>query len=451
MLWQEDQALPQLATALDSTAMQKVWQEVWAYLAGTHVTACQIERVKYRPGASCIVSYLVVVAQPGVTPYAQRLCAYLYPPGQSLVHWDKAQPGVLPSSDPGLTLFHLPALEMVVRVFPNDRKLTALAALTDAQTLQAELLPPLIAAQWGAGWQINRVRAEVAQYFPEHNCMVRVETDISQPETANCQGVTFYAKTYYNQAGAETHRLMQALWESTERRAGYLAMAQPLAYDAQRRILWQRGVSGETLLAYEPQPALFTRYLAQAARMVASLHQIGITPLRAATRIDWVSKLQAIGPLLAQIWPDGQARSAALLDHLLRYATAHAAEPVALLHGDLHLQNFLIAGNQPVIIDLDDLALGSPWQEVGSFLAGLHYRGLRNETPLEQVEAQIATFCQHYAAGVPWLLPAATLRWYTASALLIERVARLTSRLTKGDVTTVIQLFERAEALSQGL
>lgn len=451
MLLPDDAALPHLPSALDPAIMQAAFQSNWAPVAGVRITACQIERVKYRPGESCLVSYLLQLDHPTAGLQEQRFCAYLYPPGQSAAHWAKAQAGIQTAPRWGPALCHWPTCEMVLRAFPNDRKLTTLAALTDPHTLQHQLLPPLVAAHWGAGWQIGPVQTQVAQYFPEHNCMVRVTAKITEPGAAQQQQLLLYAKSYYNQAGAETNQLMRALWASEARRTGRLVMAQPLAYDAERKILWQRGVPGETLLAYENQSAAFAHYLAQAAQLVATLHQQPLRPSRTQNQVDWAGKLQAVGAVLARIWPEGEARFRALVDRLLQQPPPHAAEPVALLHGDLHLQNFLGSAGQLALIDLDDLTLGSPWQEVGSFLAGLHYRAIRNGTPGAEVAPLAATFCQHYAAHAPWSLPPAALRWYTASALLTERVARLISRLTKGDLDAVIQLVARAEAISAGM
>src|SRR5690606_19610563 len=81
---------------------------------------------------------------------------------------------------------------------------------------------------------------------------------------------------------------------------------------------------------------------------------------------------------------------ASVVDRLLHLAAQLEQQPVVLVHGDLHLKNFFVDGNQIALIDLDDLRLGSPWQDIGSFMAALHYRGLLAGTSTTETERAAA-------------------------------------------------------------
>jgi aminoglycoside phosphotransferase (APT) family kinase protein len=119
-------------------------------------------------------------------------------------------------------------------------------------------------------------------------------------------------------------------------------------------------------------------------------------------------------------------------------------QPVALLHGDLHLQNFFVENDQVALIDLDNLCKGSPWQEIGSFIAALHYRSLVAGTSVAEITNAIDHFCYRYANSVSWPASSAALAWYTAAALVNERAFRTISRLQSGGLFIIEAILERA-------
>jgi aminoglycoside phosphotransferase (APT) family kinase protein len=127
-------------------------------------------------------------------------------------------------------------------------------------------------------------------------------------------------------------------------------------------------------------------------------------------------------------------------------------EPSATLHGDLHLQNFLVdesapAGQRVALIDLDNLSTGSPWRDLGSFCAGLYYRGLVEGVPQVLIQHAIDTFCAAYAQVAPWPLEPQAIGWYTATALLNERAFRTISRMKQGRFDLLDDLIRLASAL----
>ena len=144
-----DAALPQLATVLDIAAMRAIFQAV--YFTGEHsgteiqtvplrqtdrrvfqLQACQIERVKYKPGRNCLICYRLQFYDPQTGARDEQiLSARVYPLGRSASRFRKAQARLLVQPKIGPPLLHLPALGMVAWGFPNDRKLTGLGRLMD--------------------------------------------------------------------------------------------------------------------------------------------------------------------------------------------------------------------------------------------------------------------------------------------------------------------------------
>ena len=77
--------------------------------------------------------------------------------------------------------------------------------------------------------------------------------------------------------------------------------------------------------------------------------------------------------LLARVRPDVADDAQALAERLGERRTVPGS---ALLHGDVHLKNGLLAGDQVHLVDLDQCARGHPAADIGSLLAALRHRRL---------------------------------------------------------------------------
>jgi aminoglycoside phosphotransferase (APT) family kinase protein len=221
-------------------------------------------------------------------------------------------------------------------------------------------------------------------------------------------------------------------------------MAQPLGYDPAQKILWQQGLAAVPLQEYRLDSPAFHHRLGQAGQAIAALHQAPVVCNRSVHLRDSVTKLQEMQQLLPQVLPACRTLVDRVVERLVHQAEQLEPQPVALLHGDLHLKNFLIVDDQVALVDLDDLRQGSPWQDIGSFLAALHYRGLLDETPLAAVEQAIQCFCRCYLERVPWPESQLAVDWYTAAALVNERAFRAVTRLQSSRLDVLDLLLARA-------
>ena len=146
-----DSVLPQLRTVLDARAMSAVLGRCLAAgSAPIDITACEVERVKYRPGRNCLVGYRLELRDPSTgASREQRLCAGIYAHEAAQARYAAAL-GHAPAMSAGVPAVSLiEPLDMVVWVFPHERKLGALPAMTDGERLRETLLPPVVAARWG--------------------------------------------------------------------------------------------------------------------------------------------------------------------------------------------------------------------------------------------------------------------------------------------------------------
>ena len=449
-----DQTLPQLQVALDPLMMQLIFQNLLVTdNAAIHVDSCIVERVKYKAGEKCVISYLLHLYD-GANDccHEQRLATRLFPAGLSAARYQKALCEPVTPPRYGKAVTHLPELGMVLWAFPNDRKIATLPHLMATARQENDELATIVQKLWGETYQIVQHHHRLVHYVPEHTCTVCVELQVAPPPVlpaALPTKLTLFGKAYYNDDGAETYRLMTLLWAKPR---CSLRIAQPLAYDPQTRILWQKGLLGQTLSRYPLGSPAFAIFLTEAAQTVASLHGATLPCTRQSHLAEWTAQLQNIQQMLKTVHPASQNAVAVLVTALLRQAPIGRLEPSATLHGDLHLQNFLVdesapAGQRVALIDLDNLSTGSPWCDLGSFCAGLYYRGLVEGVPQALIQHAIDTFCAAYAQVAPWPLEPQAIGWYTATALLNERAFRTISRMKQGRFDLLDDLIRLASAL----
>lgn len=466
----DDPALPHLGVALNEAEMASRFQTLlFAPLqraglhfsgqqnrAGRHqVEQCHVERVKYKAGQKCLINYVLQICDlQSHQRSEQRLSTRLFPQGESRARYHKALAEPLVAPQFGQPVMHLPELEMVLWSFPNDRKISGAASLMALPPDHVAQLRQAVAEQLHA--QIVEVGTpELVHYVPEHTCTARLQMTLQPREKSAEQPciATLFGKAYYSDEGAESWRLMRALWKSEPRRRGQLKIAQPIAYLPEERILWQHGLNGRTLLTFRLDGEEFATLLCEAAQTVAHLHSTQLSCSRMGQLAEWLETLTNMLPLLAASRPELHERAAALVDQLIAMSSGLADAPTATLHGDLHLQNFFVdvkcvVGERVSLIDLDNVSSGSPWRDLGSLFAGLYYRAIVDGVDATHIAHLIDRFCSVYVQHSPWPLDRRAIVWYTATALLGERVYRTLTRVKSGRFQMVDELVAQAAILA---
>lgn len=460
----QDPQLPALPQALDPQVMQVKFQEL--LFGGTDhrqpsspkerytVAKCEIERIKYRAAEKCVISYRLQIHDERTGQDTSHwFCARVFPVDVAESRYHKALREPLTPPRFGHAVMFLSALEMVIWAFPNDRKIAGVPKLITAAAGQNDTLATLVDNGWTDSRRLRSHQYKLIHYVPEHTCTVRVDLTVA---TGSAEHVTsIFGKAYYNDEGAETFRLMQRLWHSPTCQNGHLRIARPLAYETANKILWQSGLPGRTLLTYELGSAHFDQLLVAAAQTVAQLHASLLPCARITTQQEYIDLIAPRTTLTSNLCPH-LTREVMLLSQSLRHlAPLVCQEPTATLHGDLHLQNFFVdeaapAAQQIALIDLDNLSIGSPWRDLGSFVAGLYYRSLVDGVSQPRIQVSIERFLDSYATQVPWRFDRRAVDWYTAASLLNERTFRAISRLKEGRLAMVDDFIRIANAVLVG-
>jgi len=447
-----DALLPQLAVIMDPESMKARLQDQLFDSPQERdrfrIRHCEITRARLKPGSSCMVSYRLEIEDRTTRETGEQiLCGRACAEGQSRSQWEKAQARSLVQPRFGRALIYLPELEMILWGFPNDRRMDTLPTLVDSDSFMSVILPKLLASHLGNEWKVIGANRTLVHYIGEHRCMVRIEATVGHQGDDRQQNVTLFQKTYHDNKGEETSRVMHQLWQSEARRSGQLVIAQLVSYDSSLKTLWQLGFKGTSLGSWDIDSPEFLPFLEEAACQLAALHNTSITCTRSRTLADLVANLTPVMPALIRCRPS----CAPVLDPLVTRLSAQAdrmpEEPRVTLHGDLHLGNVFVNDGHVALIDLDSVRTGSPLVDLGSLIAGLHYLGIQRRRSAEGCHRLVEPFLRTYQANVSWAVHPQMLSWYVAAPLL-TRAYRCVRKLKPGRMDLIDDLVTRAQQIT---
>ena len=443
-----DPALPQLARALDGAAMAQVFG---AALRGMQVESCAVDRVKYRPGRNCSVSYVLALRdERRGCDVEQRVAARFCCGGDAARRHRKALGLATLASAAGPALTHLPALDMLAHWWPNDAKLDAPAWLHDDARLRHHGLDAVVAALTGGCGRWVAHRVSLVQYVPEARVCARVELHLRPAPGAPVMTHTLYAKADTARNGAATQALLLALQNSPAQADGRLRTPQPVLWHAATGLHWQLAVPGRALLDVDPRVGPATS--AHVGAQLAALHATKVPLARTMTITSWREAPRRVAELLGRVEP-GLAPQLTRLVGLLEAGArgrmeALAREPAVTLHGDLHPRNIVLDGPALAFIDLDDACAGPAVIELGAWVGDALYRVLLAAESSSQAAPPWRAFIAAYEHASGRAVDESLLAWSTAHHLLCQRAYRCVANLKPGRFEAVPQLLALAESIA---
>ena len=457
-----DLRLPNLGILLEAARMKKVFQEALfecysdplGMKPGYNVPEiidCRIDWVKYKPGKNCTASYLLTVNDHWTHRFMeQRLYARAYPPGESQSRFGRERLKKLIIPVAGRPLVHIPEFDMIAWVFPNDRKLNGLQMLLNQDYLRKDLLPEIISAKLGHEYKIENLTHKVVHYVPEHTCTARLDIYVRNRKTKAGKPYRIFAKTYYDNEGASTYKIMTKLWNLDTDVSVPKEVAEPLGYFSEYRILFQENLPGGPLSEAEWNGPSFLGLVKKAGATVARLHNTNITCSRSIGYHHWLNRLKAVQQTLIRAQPSINKVLKPLVRSLQIQADQLGDPPSAVLHGDLHFKNFFNHQGKVFLIDFDNHRNGPPGCDLGSLFGAILYQGLLRKTDKKLIRRILSNYYDQYRIGVPWELSRFELNWYTAVALVNERAFRSVTRLKTGRLDILDTLIDLAHTICQG-
>ena len=309
---------------------------------------------------------------------------------------------------------HLAEHDLVVWRFPEDPQLPALPDLL-ASPLGSGLVPEAVGAALGMR---SGLRVSVVRYQPEASATLRVEG----PEVG---GPTAFAKHLGADSVDGVAARHRALW-SMSGPGEPLRVAEPLAADPVRRVLWTRGVPGPTLTDAVP-PSELAGATGITGALLAALHGSVIGPTPTVSVDGLVAEMRKKAGKLTHAHPAVEPIVSDLLAAAAKRRGDVARERECTLHGDFHLDQLVASADGPVLVDLDTMVHGPPEVDLAEFLVDLALRALPEGVADEVADQLLASY--HAASGTE--VDAAMLA-ICADAEFVNRCYRHLRRHTPG-------------------
>jgi thiamine kinase-like enzyme len=386
--------LPGLPAAFDAATMREHLQAALLGGDGAQYTISRITpgQAIYLVGEVCVLRYTLELADAAggqtvdalvvgrVFPTQEAAAVYKRDRLDPLVTLMRGRAEITPFAAPAALI---PALNMVVYVFPIDGQLPALVTATDPAAVVA-ILRDTLPATLDDGFAPEACRVEMAHYGRMHRCVLRYHVTGRLPDGAAPEQRVIYGKVTDDGTGVQTGQAISALRAQmqVERGPYYFNIPRALGYRPDLQLLLLEAIPGAPQVARllaarlrSEQATAGTATLEDmhdaCARIAATLHTSGITLGRHRTLDDELGVLREGFTSMRRISPELAGRLQTRLDQLAVHAEQTDALPLCFSHGDFTYTQLIFDGVSSGLVDFDTICQAEPALDLGQFLAYL--------------------------------------------------------------------------------
>jgi hypothetical protein len=399
-----DPAFPQLKIATDPALMKETFRTHLRPVGGKvyDIEDCRLVRIRYRQDSRRFLLYTLRLVEPDTGRERDvQLTGLLYAQkDRAKQAWRKLQ-----ATDPqqeipdGWLTFEpvsfVPELEMLVQVFPYDRRLPALPLLAAGPPPELE---PVLLGRFGPGeWRVEAWKIEPVRYR-DQGAVLRYTAKGRNAATGRRIERRFYAKVYRNEKGKKTYQALRALWKQARARESF-SVVRPLAYLSDLRALILEEAPGTPLDEILLRERDTTEAVRRVAQALAAFNQ-GDAPATTQQHLlaDQAAVLERARRLLGWACPHLREEVESIIEGVLA-----GLEEVPLMptHRDLKPDHIFVDGERTIFIDLDSLAKADPVLDPAYLLARLAAMPALFPIPPERARTAAREFAEEYFAHVP--------------------------------------------------
>jgi Ser/Thr protein kinase RdoA (MazF antagonist) len=281
---------------------------------------------------------------------------------------------------------YLPDLRLMVERGNADAALPALRSMTDRDAA-ARLIERLLHASGRCpGIRVSACRSSVMRHKPGSRCTVAYDLELA-PGAPPDWPRAVVAKTYWGSKGRVAWDGMRDLWRSPVAAAGTVALAEPLAFSPDDRVVLQRSIAHHTTLKAMVRESIGggardTGALVSALRRtgcgLAELHACGVHPPDERSWADERREVGEVADRLAMLVPSLDGAVTGLLETLDRRMAAAGAPPAVPSHGSFRPAQVVVGEHGAIgFIDFDSFCRAEPAADCALFCSSLRDTGLR--------------------------------------------------------------------------
>ena len=400
-----DPAFPQLKIATDPALMKETFRTHLRPVGGKvyDIEDCRLTRVRYRQDSRRFLLYTLRLFEPDTGRERDvQVTGIIY------AQKDKAEQAwrKLKATDPRQEIpdawltfepvSFVPELDMLVQVFPYDRRLPTLPLAMAGPSPELE---PVLLGRFGPGdWSVEGWNVEPVRYREQGGAVLRYTAKARNAATGGIRERRFYAKVYRHEKGEQTYQALRVLRDRLSTREGF-SVVRPLAYLSDLRALILEEAPGtplEEILLGDRDP---TGAVRRVARALAAFNQGDAPPTtRPHLLADQVAVLQRARRLLGWACPHLRVEVESIVEGVLG---GLQEVPLRLTHRDLKPDHIFLDGERTIFIDLDSLAKADPVLDPAYLLARLAAMPALFPIPRRRARAAAGEFAEEYFAQVP--------------------------------------------------
>jgi hypothetical protein len=278
-----------------------------------------------------------------------------------------------------------------------------------------------------ADFRIATCTPNVVRYKPGSRCTVVYRLEYPQGNSSHPSWPNLVvAKTYRNEKGMNAWKSMRAVWDSPLGSSEAVAIAEPLAYVPEMRVLIQGPIREQVTLKELIRSAVCQRtpddidqmleFMRKTARGVVALHSSGV---KIGPTWTWENELNTVQEQvdnLGETIPALKAGTAPLLAQLVTLTQTYPPDRLVPSHGSFRPAQVLIDAGQIGFIDFDSFCQAEPADDLALFLGNVKSIGLtafeededaplldrpEQEARLELLDHACRVFLDEYETSLP--------------------------------------------------
>jgi Phosphotransferase enzyme family len=401
-----DPAFPQLEIATDAALMKQTFRTHLRPVGPKvyDIEDCRFIRLRYRQDSRRFLLYTLHLVEPDTGRERDvQVTGLLY------AQKNKAEQAwrELKATDPHQEIpeawltfepvSFVPELDMLVQVFPYDRRLPTLPLVMAGPSPE---LKPLLVARFGAGdWRIEAWNVEPVRYREQGGAVLRYTAKGRNAATGRRRERHFYVKVYRHDKGEQTYQALRALWRRTSANGEGFSVVRPVTYLSDLRALILEEAPGTPLDQILLRQRDTTRAVRRVARALAAFNQ-GDAPATTQPHLlaDQVAVLERARRLLGWACPHLRLEVESIIEGVLG---GLEEVPLGPTHRDLKPDHIFVDGERTIFIDLDSFAKADPVLDPAYLLARLAAMPALFPIPPQRARTAAREFAEEYFAHVP--------------------------------------------------
>ena len=281
---------------------------------------------------------------------------------------------------------YIPALNLELRTKKPEAVLSSLDMLIDPEQSREYLMNRIRAGSSSyQDLQIQATHPKIVRYKPGSRCTIVYNLDYPA-DAHNHWPELVVAKTYRKEKGQSAYESMRAFWDTALSSSTLVKIAEPLAYDADMKVMIQGPIRQERTLKELTVSAVkagtveafdeLTKAMRKTARGLAELHNSGT---KLTTNYGWEDDeeqtRESIQELSVSV-PQLAAAGMPLLERLNSLEASSPPDPRVPSHGTFRPAQVLMYSGEIGFIDFDSSCMAEPAKDLGLFLCAFLRAGM---------------------------------------------------------------------------